>query len=180
MKKTLLILSAFFILIGVPLPTQAAAAMWTDDWPPDMESGPVYLNRGDHFSYTHSLIEAGFDPDQDVVCWYDLAIGIEDDSYTDGWEIAWINLPGIFSDTIIEVDHSDVNIGISLAGVLSLNIDGTLGVEITSLLGDFLLVDSTLRAYGHDSMPIPIPAPALLLGTGLIGLLGLRRRRVSA
>ncbi len=176
MKKTLLVFSAFFLLFGLPGLSHAAIANWTDIWPPDPESGPVYLQQGDQRSYLHSITEEGFDPGQDVVYWYDLAIGLEDDEYTDRLEVAWINLPGIISDTIVEVDYSNVSIGVSLAGIFSLNAEGTLQVEITSLLGDFLLVDSTLKAYGQESMPIPIPAPALLLGTGIIGLLGLRRR----
>lgn len=180
MKKTFLIFSAFLLLCGLPGLSHAAIANWTDMWPSDPEIGPVYLQQGNRYSYLHSIIEEGFDPGQDIVCWYDLAIGLEDDENADGWEFAWINLPGIISDTIVEVDHSDANIGISLAGILSLNANGTLRVEITSLLGDFFLVDSTLTAYGQESMPIPIPPPALLLGTGLIGLLGLMRPRGSA
>jgi hypothetical protein len=29
------------------------------------------------------------------MCGYDLAIGLEDDENSDGYEFAWINLPGI-------------------------------------------------------------------------------------
>jgi hypothetical protein len=137
MKKTLLIFSALLLLFGLPGLSHAAIANWTDIWAPDPEIGPVYLQEGENTRYLHNISEEGFDPGQDIVCWYDLAIGLEDDEDLDGRELAWINLPGIISDTIFEVDHSDANIGISLAGILSLNANGKLRVEITSLMGDF-------------------------------------------
>jgi hypothetical protein len=182
MKKIIFGLTVFLILFGMA--GGAGAAMvdtqWTDVWTP--EGGSVYFaspwaDSGGYsiFSYQHSILEDGFIPGQDSVSDYNLTIGLRDDR--DRWwsEAAIINLPGLTSDRIVEVDFSDIIAGSSFAGLFSLNENGILNVTIARWWGDFFLTGSTLVADGQTPASAPIPAAVLLLGSGLIGLLGLRR-----
>ena len=153
----------------------ASTATWQDVWTdPD---GSVLLNAEHwYYSYTHDITDNGFDVGQDLVTSYDLSIGLYDDSDCDRSEWAWIDLPGLVTDGIFKIDYEDIQRGWSIAGLISLNTTGTLGVEITRLAGDFYFGESTLNAYGCEANPVPLPASAILLGTGLVGLIGFRRR----
>lgn len=147
-----------------------------------------YKNRS--FSYTHDITRDGFDlgidhnirhhdfdPEEDTVFRYRLAIGIRDDSHSDRLEWAYINLPGYISDEKVEVDFKTTKAGWSGMGLFQLNDDGKLTVNIRRLGGDFYFTESRLMAYSRkDSTSTPIPAPVLLLGIGLVGLVALRRR----
>jgi hypothetical protein len=177
MKKHIACWVAFLILFGMAGGAGAAMvdAQWTDVWSPD--GGPVYFgNNGGYstYSYQHNIIDdEGFIPGQDIINDYALTIGLSDDGDRRS-EWAFINLPGLASDRIVEVDFNDITMGSSFAGLFSLNANGILNVTIQRLWGDFYLTDSTLAADGQTPS-VPIPAAVLLLGSGLIGLLGYRR-----
>jgi hypothetical protein len=182
MKKNFVCAAIFLILFATA--GVAGAAMvdtqWTDIWTPD--DGPVYFGPGpgySTFSYEHNILDEGFIPGQDVITDYTLTIGLVDDA-DDGPEYAVINLPGFFSDRIFEVDFGDTIVGRSFAGLFSLNDDGILNVTVARLWGDFFLTGSTLVADGQTISHTPIPASVLFLATGLIGLLGFRRRITSS
>ena len=160
---------AFFLplLFWLP-PAFAAPWVWTDVFPdPSTNSDPVLLNAEHrYYSYAHDITDNGFDVEQDLVTSYDLAIGLYDDSHCDRSEWAWIDLPGLVTDGIFEIDYTDIKFGWSIMGLISLNTTGTLGVEITRLTGDFYFGESTLNAYGCETNPVPLPASAILLGAG--------------
>jgi hypothetical protein len=68
------------------------------------------------------------------------------------------------------------NLGFS--SLVKLNADGTLFVQVTSLLGDFIIGNSTLSVVAKD-VRVPESSSLILLGLGLLGL-GVMRRKARA
>ncbi|WP_019613053.1 PEP-CTERM sorting domain-containing protein [Psychromonas ossibalaenae] len=172
MKRIIFIL--LFSMLS--LTAQAVPMLWhqTVDFEPEIYFGSTGLST---FTYTHDIKTNGFVPVTDTVLFYDLNIGLYDDAliFPDRKEWAFINLPGIIADGFFEIDYSDIHRGISLAGLVMINVDGLLDVRIDRIKGDFFLGESTIVARGIRE--VPAPAPLLLLGAGLIGLF-MRRRLV--
>jgi hypothetical protein len=129
------------------------------------------------FSFQHDITDGigGFDPGYDHIDSYGLRIGLRDDCDRYKSEWALIDLPGFLTDKTYEVDYFDKNIGMSLAGWFQLNSFGKLDVTIKALCGDFYFDYSYLCAKGCDN-PVPIPATAVLFGSGILGLVGIRYR----
>lgn len=171
--------------------TVPSTASWQDMHNPDdvlLDWSPYSPNNP--YTYTHTIVPDGFVVGEDVVKRFSLSIRLYDDAEpgydaSDRWwftyDVAGIDLPGGYADRIVEVDYSNVELGWSFAGLMSLNQNGTLGIDIYPLLGDFYFADSTLTACGVDNSPNPTPLPpsVLLLGTGLAGLMGFRGWRAS-
>ena len=180
MKKILLILLFSLFSLGA----QAIPMSWSEtiDFSPDVYFGSSYYGGVDSYSYTHDIKNDGFVPGSALVTNYDLSIGLFDDSSSrwDRSEWAFIDLPGVASDGTFEIDYTDISRGISLLGLFSLNINGTLDVTINRVWGDFYLGDSTLNACGYTcggGQSVAEPASFMVLILGVV-LLVLRRRRV--
>lgn len=144
------------------------AAPWTDTFDP----ADFTMHTGS-YSWTHSLLDNGFDPGIDTITSFQLTIRV---SESDRWlEYARFDLPGNSYDTgWFEVDTGSYGTGGSINGSYVLNTAGTLSVHL-DVLGDFRFDRSTLVAQGRDSQ-VPEPASLALVGLGLAGL-GLRRHR---
>jgi hypothetical protein len=182
MKKSIACAAIGLILFGmVGVATAAMAEMqWTDVWKPPGGQEAVCFHCDPHgyssFSYQHNLIDDGFNPEQDIIDAYTLRIGLSDDSNNDRSEWALIDLPGVISDSLVEVDFGDIMIGSSLLGQYRLNKYGMLDVIIHQVRGDFRLTGSELIADGWTSdAAVPIPASVLLLASGMAGLIVLQR-----
>lgn len=67
---------------------------------------------------------------------------------------------------------------LGLSSLVKLNADGTLFVQVTSLLGDFIIGKSTLSVVAKE-VSVPESSSLMLLGLGLLGL-GLMRRKAQA
>ena len=171
-----MVFSLFLPLLFWLPPAFAAPWVWTDVYE-DPSGDPVLLNfSNDYYPYMHDITDDGFDVGEDLVTHYDLTIGLHDDSECDRSKWAWIDLPGLITDGLFKIGYEDLQRGWSIAGLISLNTTGTLNVEITRLTGDFYFGQSILNAHGCEANPVPLPASAILLGTGLIGLVAFRRR----
>jgi PEP-CTERM motif len=169
------------ILAGLSLTVASAvasAAPWTQtiDFNPDIYIGPAH-------TWTHDLTTVGFAPGSDFITSFSLTVNIKDDK-SDGFlssEWAFADLPGLLADGIWLSPIGSNSTGTSLLGAFQLNLNGTLQVTVSSLLGDFLLASSSLTANGFDgpSSDVPEPGALALVGLGLMGV-ALRRRQQRA
>ena len=171
------------VLLAVGFSTAARAdyipATWTDSL--NVGSG-VYIGHDQSYTYTHNLNDNGFQPLNDWITGFHLSINLADDSrsWLDGPELAYVNLPGSLGDGFVTnfgVSGEEFG-GWSILGLLQLNTLGTLTVTISSIIGDFNLVGSTLTATGLANVAsVPEPGALGLLGIGLMGMAFSMRRR---
>ena len=177
MHKSIRCFSALFLLLLLSSTAFASTSwVWTDVYPEPFTS-PILLNETNpYLCYTHDITDNGFDVNEDSVTSYDLWIGLSNGPESNRSAWAWINLPGLVTDGIEKIGYEDIQRGWSVAGLISLNVTGMLDVTIKRLAGDFYFGESTLNAHGCEANPVPLPASAILLGTGLVGLIGFRRR----
>lgn len=154
-------------------------ATWTDSI--DVGAG-VPIDSGDSYRYVHDLNDDGFRPLNDLITDFYLSIDLADDSSSlFDVELAFIDLPGVIGDEKVwDFGASGEEYGgWSIAGLLQLNMLGTLTVTVNSVFGDFSLVGSTLTAAGYSNVAnVPEPGALGLLGIGLLGMaLSMRRRK---
>jgi hypothetical protein len=162
------------VIVGVAavigFASSANAAYIPDSWN-DMVGGAHYVGNWQSYTYSHNITDSGFTPGSDIVDGLTLSIDLWNNSLFD---VAYVNVD---IDSLLGgfvFGGQDFH-GWSLNGSAELNDYGTLTVTITSLLGDFWVGTSTLRAWGRSEVPVPEPGTIALLGLGLLGV-GLGRR----
>jgi len=132
-------------------------------------------------SWTHNILDQGFTLGSAESA--SILIEFRDDK-SDPWFQP-------FETALIQIGFFDVQDGglvlnptvnwngnLGLSSLVKLNADGTLFVQVTSLLGDFVIGNSTLNVVAKD-VSVPESSSLMLFGLGLLGL-GLMRRKARA
>lgn len=174
--KNLLKIASIALLACAASVAQAKPMAWVDsiDFTPEIYFGSARQGGISTFTYTHNLLDNGFVPGTDLIFDYDLSIGLFDDRDRRG-EWAFIDAPGLIADKIVEVNYNDVDMGVSLIGLFSLNLTGMLEITINRIAGDFFLGSSELNARGKTHS-VPESSSVVLMLLGLFGIAFARRR----
>lgn len=141
----------------------------------DVESVNKTVNFANTVSWTHNILDQGFilGSAQSAT----LIIEFRDDAQ-DPWYAP-------FETALLQIGNFDIQDGgivnptvtwngnLGFSSLAKLNADGSLFVQVTSILGDFVIGNSTLKVVTKD---VPESSSLALLGLGLLGLVVMRRK----
>jgi hypothetical protein len=172
MKKIIVLSTILLVMLFLGGGSPVFAATWTDTYS-DSEGDFLMNSDNSVYSYTHNITDdesGGFVPYADIVGSYSLEISLYDYPVDNAAEKVKITIAGDELNGTYAI--GDITLGWSVKGVDSLNDDGTLAITLTRQNGDFYFHKSVLEAN-----PVPLPSALVLLGSGLVGLWGIKRKK---
>lgn len=172
MKKVVLFLSSIFIFLCMAFSAWAVPTTWevSKNYVP-----PYYISFMNGQLLYLDLADDGYVSGMEIND-FTLTIRVSDDSnkWYDGNEHILLTA-GTESNGTWSV--GDLSVGWSMLGEFDIEDDGTLNFLVTSGWGDFYLNSAKIVAAGDDgTTSVPEPATMMLLGLGLLGLVGVRRK----
>ncbi len=194
MKKLNLFGSA--CLLALSATATQASTVFTDSYAPNGVDGITLCTPGGapcgsnpvSDTWTFDLTADGFDPATQNILSGTVTLNLLDDTDPGGGgggggggptagpvtvEFAQLTTGGVASDLFQVFDGATT---LDVLSLVTLNQDGTLEVTLEATTGDFIFVDATLNAV-EDHAAVPVPAAVWLFGSGLLGLVGVARRR---
>jgi hypothetical protein len=145
----------------------------------DVETVNKTVGFGSSKSWTHNILDQGFTLGSAQSA--TLTIEFRDDK--DPWYLP-------FETALVQIGLFDLQDGglvlnptvnwtggLGLSSLVKLNADGTLFVQVTSVLGDFIIGNSILTVVTKD-VEVPEPSALILLSLGLLGLVAARKKAV--
>lgn len=177
MRKSWLYSAACALLLSVPV--AQATTVYTDFY----DAGGIKLggwgwSSTDTDSWVFDITTDGFNPATQDIASASIDLNMRDDK--DWWwggtlEFATLTAGG---STSAEFQVTSGTTTLTVTSLVSLSDLGTLDVTLTATQGDFYFDDATLNAV-EDHAVVPVPAAAWLFGSGLLGLVGVARRKRS-
>lgn len=184
MKKFGLLGTACLLVLSAT--AAQANTVFTDFYAPNGTSGLLLCAQGqvpgcpqatpDSDSWTFDITDSGFIPGTQTITSASIDLELKDDPNDPNaqqfrLEFAQLTTGGTTSDVFQVVGGTTT---LEVLSLVTLNLNGTLDVILTATQGDFLFIDATLNA---DHAVVPVPAAIWLFGSGLLGLVGMARRR---
>ncbi len=186
MKRVNVLLPAFLVLFFASTAVHAATMtidiLGLDETTP-VEGFTIWLDVSDDFTLDSGAnlgdaipepLNLGWGQDNfDVVGGETLRMGFSDQ------DNLFLGLSNPLVDgTLLSFDYTGVVEGLALAQIFSGDlVPVDFFAEGTITLSSFTDTNITFLGPGDIGGPVPIPSTVLLLGSGLIGLIGIRRRR---
>lgn len=143
----------------------------------DVETINKTLSFGESKSWTHNILDQGFILGSAQSATLTIEFRDDKDPWYSPFETALVQI-GLFDlqDGGL-VFNPTVNWtgGLGLSSLVKLNADGSLFVQVTSVLGDFVIGNSTLSVTTTD-VAVPEPGMLMMFALGLLGLVAARRK----
>lgn len=169
------------LTVGAMSAAHAVPVQWTDY----AGNGPRSISQGETYSYSHNIIDNGYNALTDTLVSASLSIGLFDDDIfgdfpwlgdkeeTVGFKFdngQWIKQA--VDGWVLDWDQFDFTL-------TSLLQDGVLNVKIKAFSGDFVFGGSRLVVTA-DRASVPEPATLSMLGLGVLAVGFAARRRSAA
>ena len=175
MKKIGLSLFLLVVIFGIYNNANAIPYTWTDSITPNIQ----FSDGLDRYTFTYNLMNNGFDIGKDEVLSCQLSLNLRNGNGSYALVFTSLSWP-----TLVRVgNNTDVVLDFSSWGIATLNNTGEVTVNIIDLYGDFVFygLTSTVVVDRPDpsSSPVPEPATIFLMGSGLLGVGVILRKKVK-